>query len=209
MNSETIEPIFYDDLGLSFAHAWDLIEEGAAKRTAPAHTPVVATVDGQGVPQLRVMVLRFADRTMRKLRFHTDARSTKAAEIAAGQTASVLIYDPLQKLQLRLVGQASIASDGPDVDSIWRESTTFARRCYMAENAPGSQAERPTSGLPGWVEGRQPLEAELADCRENFALLWFEVRSLEWLFLANKGHRRARWEWQPEAASWSGRWLVP
>lgn len=209
MNPDGLEPTFYDDLGLSFARAWDLIEEGAVKRMSPAHTPVVATVDGQDTPQLRVMVLRFADRSKRSLRFHTDARSAKAAEITAGQTASVLIYDPLQKLQLRLVGRALIASDGPDVDSAWRDSTTFARRCYMAEHAPGAPAERPTSGLPGWVERRQPLEAELADYRENFALLWFEVSSLEWLYLANSGHRRARWEWQHEAASWSGRWLVP
>ena len=209
MNPDVLEPVFYDDLGLSLAHAWDLIEEGAAKRTAPAHTPVVATINGQGVPQLRVMVMRFADRSTRKLRFHTDLRSAKTAEMAAGQTVSVLIYDPHQKLQLRLVGEASIASDGQDVDSAWRESTTFARRCYMAEQAPGSKAERPTSGLPGWVEGRQPSEAELVDARQNFALMWFEVYALEWLYLANSGHRRARWEWRPEAATWSGRWLVP
>lgn len=209
MNPDAVEPLYYDDLGFSFAHAWDLIEQGAEKRTSAAHTPVVATIDGNGQPQLRVMVLRSADRSTRKLRFHTDARSAKVAETAEGQTASVLMYDPLQKLQLRLVGQVSIASDGADVDSAWHESTPFARRCYMAEFAPGSSVELPTSGLPAWVEGRQPVETELVNARKNFALLWFEAHSLEWLYLANRGHRRARWIWQPEAATWSGRWLVP
>ena len=202
-------PDFYDDLGLSFDKAWDVIEPGASKRTSPAHTPVVGTTDSAGRPQLRVMVLRNADRGSRLLRFHTDLRSAKVAEIGGVCAASVLMYDPAEKLQLRLSGTVSIAVDGGDIDDAWNESTTFARRCYLAEAAPGAQTIGPTSGLPDWIEGKQPVEADLTDARTNFAVLWFEVQILEFLYLANAGHRRAKWDWDDTASLWSGRWLIP
>jgi hypothetical protein len=202
-------PDFYNDINLSFAKAWDLIEPGATKRASPAHTPVVGSVNEQGEPQLRVMVLRAADRSSRRLRFHTDIRSTKIVEIENCNSASVLMYDPDLKLQLRLSGYLSVASKGDDVDSAWETSTTFARRCYMAEYAPGSLSVEATSGLPLWIEGKQPEEDQLGDARANFALLWFEVRSLQLLYLANVGHRRAKWDWDDATGKWSGRWLVP
>ena len=195
---------FYNDLELSFAKAWDVIEPGASKRTSPAHTPVVGTVDQQGHPQLRVMVVRKANQDTRLLRFHTDLRSFKISETARDNRASVLMYDPGEKLQLRLAGTAWVEHEGESVDAAWRDSTTFARRCYMAEAAPGTAADVPMSGLPPWIEGKQPDEADLVDARQNFALLWFQVVSLEFLYLANSGHRRAKWFWNEGPRHWSG-----
>lgn len=209
MISQNINPDFYNDLDLSFTKAWDMIEPGASKRSSPAHTPVVGTVDDHGEPQLRVMVLRAADRNTRRLRFHTDSRSAKVDEIGGGGAASALMYDPEEKVQLRLFGQVGITTIGHDADDAWQQSTTFARRCYMAKTAPGTVSEMPTSGLPDWIEGRQPEEVDLVDARTNFAILWFEVRSLEFLYLANAGHRRAKWDWDNHTNSWLGRWLVP
>lgn len=209
MTSGQQDTEFYNDLKSSLTKAWDVIEPGASKRSSPAHTPVVGTVDRDGIPQLRVMVLREADRNTRRLRFHTDARSAKIDEIALNSHASVLMYDAGEKLQLRLGGKAHLVSDTAIVDIAWLGSTPFARRCYMSEMPPATPSAEPTSGLPKWIEGRQPDETQLIGARENFALLWFEVRSIDWLFLANNGHRRARWDWLDDSNSWSGRWLVP
>lgn len=209
MSNQNINPDFYNDLDLSFDKAWDLIEPGATKRSSQAHTPVVGTVNEHGEPQLRVLVLRAADRNSRRLRFHTDIRSTKIHEIERNSSASILMYDPELKLQLRLSGGLSVATKGGDVDDAWVKSTTFARRCYMAENAPGMLSDKATSGLPLWIEGKQPEENQLIEARANFGLLWLEVRSLELLYLANVGHRRAKWHWDDSIQSWSGRWLVP
>jgi pyridoxamine 5'-phosphate oxidase len=200
---------FYNDLELSFAKTWDVIEPGASQRTSPAHTPVVATIDEEGQPQLRVMVLREASRDTRLLRFHTDLRSPKTREVGKDARASVLMYDPGEKLQLRLEGTAWVEHEGDRVDAAWRDSTTFARRCYMADWAPGGIADGPTSGLPQWIEGKQPDEADLVDARQNFALLWFQAASIEYLYLANSGHRRAQWVWNADTTRWSGNWLVP
>ncbi|WP_373474081.1 pyridoxamine 5'-phosphate oxidase family protein [Sphingorhabdus lacus] len=209
MTSNSSPPDYYDDLDLSFAKAWDLIEPGANKRTSPAHTPVVGSVNASGLAQLRVMVLREADRTLRRLRFHTDSRSPKVGDLKNNNRVSILMYDAAEKLQLRLFGTARLESNGDSVDAAWIESTTFARRCYLAESAPGLVSNAPTSGLPAWIEGKQPSEMQLTEARANFAILWCDITELEWLYLANSGHRRARWTWDEAQQTWSGRWLIP
>lgn len=209
MTTIPVLPDFYNDLDLSFTKAWDLIEPGASKRSSPAHTPVVGSVDAAGLSQLRVMVLREADRSTRRLRFHTDSRSAKIKDFAIDDRVSILMYDAAEKLQLRLFGTASVQTKGAAVDAAWENSTTFARRCYMAENAPGIESDLPTSGLPAWIEGRQPMEEQLGEARANFAILWCDITEMEWLYLANAGHRRARWTWDGSLQSWSGCWLVP
>lgn len=79
----------------------------------------------------------------------------------------------------------------------------------MAEAAPGTPLANPSSGLPEWIEGKQPDEAQLANYRGNFAALVVQIDAVEWLYLANAGHRRARWQWDATQNSWSGDWLVP
>ena len=56
---------------------------------------------------------------------------------------------------------------------------------------------------------KKPDEAQLADYRQNFSTMLVEIQSVEWLYLANPGHRRARWQWQYAQKSWQGNWLVP
>lgn len=205
----TGEAAFYSNLDLSFAEARRLIEAGAESRHAAAHHPVVATISADGSPSQRVMILRYVGWKDRTLRFHTDSRSTKMEQLANDSAASVLIYDPEPKIQLRLSGSAVVRREGAAVDAAWHQSSNFARRCYLAEQAPGVVVEQPTSGLPERVEGRQPDDAEIAPARDNFAILLFTFDRIEWLYLANSGHRRARWQWESATADWSGNWLVP
>lgn len=209
MTQPNVNPDYYDDLDLSFEQAWDIIQNGLKDRHSPAHAPVVGTVDELGAPQLRVMILRDICRDTRTLRFNTDARSHKIMQMRANDTTSILIYDAAAKVQLRLSGKAQIIVEGDIADAAWSQSTPFARRCYMAEASPGSEVLAPSSGLPEWIEGRQPSEVQLVDARPNFATLLFQANQLEWLYLANAGHRRARWTWDAAQALWSGRWLIP
>ncbi len=200
---------FYDDLDLSLAEAERLIANGARNRKAPAHSPVVATIDAHGRPTQRVMILREVDWPARLLRFHTDTRAEKTRELAANSATSILIYDAGAKIQLRLQGCARTETESDLAERAWASSTRFARRCYLAETAPGAQAAAPVSGLPKAIEGRQPEESELIPARANFAVLLFNFDRIEWLYLANSGHRRARWCWDGGTQSWQGSWLVP
>jgi pyridoxamine 5'-phosphate oxidase len=198
-----------ESLEQRFAEAWSLILDGATNRRSPCHTPVIASIGNDGLPQLRVMVLRAADRDARQLRFHTDIRANKVAELSDRSALSVLMYDAEAKVQLRLSGAGHVRTDGADIDGIWHEADRFARRCYLAEAAPGSISSEPTSGLPEWVQGIKPEEADLVTARANFAIVLAEIGRLEWLYLATTGHRRARWDWDDAAQVWNGCWLVP
>jgi hypothetical protein len=187
------------------AKAWTLLVRGGADRRSPVHTPVVASVDAAGLPQARVMVLRKADPVTATLRFHTDGRSPKVAQLD-GRPVAVLAYHAGENIQLRISGTARIGRDDAAVDGIWTQSTTFARRCYMAEQAPGTPLPGPASGLPAWIEGRQPTEEQIAPARPNFAVLWVDVAAIDWLHLANSGHRRALFR---RDDGWAGVWAAP
>jgi hypothetical protein len=184
--------------------AWRLLVRGAADRRSPVHTPVVASIT-DGAPDARVMVLRAADRAVASLRFHTDARSPKCAGLD-GAAVSVLAYHPGEAIQLRLSGTARIDRDSPLVDAIWAQSTPFARRCYMVEAAPGTPLAAPGSALPADVEGRKPTLAELVPARANFALVHIVIARIDWLHLAQAGHRRAVF---CAGNGWAGEWRVP
>lgn len=194
-----------EDLPAILAHAWSLLVRGGADRRSPLHTPAVASVDADGLPQARIMVLRKADPAAAILRFHTDARSPKVAQLD-GRPVSVLGYHPGENIQLRISGTARIGRDDAEVDGIWNQSTTFARRCYMAQQPPGTPLPGPASGLPEWIEGQQPTEAQIAPARPNFAVLWVAVTAIDWLHLANSGHRRAVFR---SGDGWAGEWVAP
>jgi hypothetical protein len=152
------------------------------------------------------MVLRKAERATGLLRFHTDARSPKVGSLH-GRPVAVLGYHPGEAVQLRLTGVAEVMTEGPEVDAIWAQSTEFARRCYMVEAGPGTPLPAAGSGLPAAVEGRKPEAAELVPARANFAIVKVHVTGIDWLHLAQAGHRRA--VFAAAADGWRGGWVVP
>lgn len=173
------------------------------------HTPVVATLTGNGIPSQRVMVLRAFDRASATLRFHTDARAAKVDQVGDASPVSILAYDPGAKRQFRLTGTARIETATPAADEAWAEATLFAKRCYLADPAPGTVSKGPVSGLPEDIEGRKPDDdAEVAPGRANFALLLAEIDTIEFLHLAHTGHRRTLFRRSADG-QWQGQWLVP
>lgn len=190
---------FDDDLGNVLTLAWAMLARGAKDRRTPAHTPVLATVDEQGRPRMRTVVLRACDEERRMLRFHTDIRSRKIADIAHSPEGAVHIYDPGRKMQLRLACVLEVHPDGPENEAAWAASTDLARTCYQVTGAPGS----PVS-LPAEVH----FDPEAAGGgRGNFAILLARIQEIEWLYLHIDGHRRARFA--PDGGAWQGQWLTP
>ena len=182
----------------------DCLIRGANSRKSPMHSPVLVTADAQA----RVLVLRDFDQEAMILRFHTDARSPKVATLAANPAVTILAYDPDAKVQLRMGGTARIERSSEAAQAAWEASNNFARRCYLAEAAPGSLSNIPVSGLPEWADGVLPSDDQIAPARENFAILLVTICEVDWLYLAHGGHRRAHIKLdsphQPEFS-----WLVP
>lgn len=200
-------PEFYNNLDMSEAFAWSLLQEGASNRQSPLHTLTVATLDFDGLPDARVMILRDANPTTRSLRFHTDARSPKAQAVGTELPTTVLAYHPTAKVQLRLRGAAQIKTIGPEVDAAWHAATLLSKRCYLGPAGPGDLAPEPSSGLPVHLEGRVPSPQEADAGRQNFALLLVTVTELDWLYLAHFGHRRAVFTYRHHQRS--GEWRIP
>lgn len=208
MTSDNLEHLD-DDLDSVLADVWQRLGRAVSDRRAAMHTPVVATIGPDGAPSQRVMVLRAFDRGTATLRFHTDARAAKVNQVGPSGPVSVLCYDPGAKRQFRLSGTAGIETDTSAADQAWAEATLFAKRCYLADPAPGTVSQTPVSGLPANIEGRKPDDDdEVAPGRANFALLMAQIETVEFLHLAHTGHRRAVFRKSPDG-DWRGQWLVP
>jgi len=195
-------PPFYDDLGASLREAWALLARGAADRRSAFHTPVVANAGADGRPRLRAMVLRAVDPARRLLRFHTDWRSAKVADLARDPWVSAHVYDPRTKIQLRLAGAARLSPpDAAQAQAFWDGSRPQSRACYAQPQAPATVLAAP-----------QDADARLADGRANFSALEIEVTEIEWLYLFHAGHLRARFVWSDAGAAqagWTQDWLAP
>ena len=154
------------------------------------------------------MVLREANRSCARLLIHTDWRSPKVARIEAHPSVGWLCFDPLERFQVRIQAQARVEKDSELVDRRWDDASLNARRCYLCDPSPGTEADVPVSGLPPRLETEHPKRAESEHGRHNFAVLVLDVVSVETLELSACGHRRARFliaDHRIKDASW----LVP
>jgi pyridoxamine 5'-phosphate oxidase len=195
-------PSFYDNLEGTLTEAWRLIARGVADRRSPFHHPAAATVGRDGRAQVRTVILRGCDVAARTLRFHTDARSGKAAEIAADPRVGLHFYDPGAKIQLRLSGRATLHRDDALADAAWTGSRLFSRQCYGVVPGPGHPM---TSG--GAFSLPEPTDDGTAAGRANFCAVAVAIEELEWLYLAAQGHRRARFTWSSDGMQ--AVWLTP
>jgi general stress protein 26 len=196
-------------LGSILGAIWDELERATADRRHGFHIAAIATVGLDGAPTARSVVLRRALRATSELHFHTDLRSPKVAEIAANPRVSWMLYDAARKLQLRIEATAEVLRAGPRADEAWARSSLSSRRCYLAPHAPGEVAAEWVANIPDALVGRVPDASESEAGRVNFGLVATRATSIEWLYLASDGHRRARFVADAAGGSWLAHWLAP
>lgn len=192
-------PAFADDLDEMRAHAWRQLSRGVKDRRSPFHTPGIATIGLDGRPRLRTVVLRAVEPATARLRFHTDARSDKTAELSADPRIALHVYDHQGKFQVRIEGRALVHRDDDLAEQAWRASRVGSRACYATVPAPGGAiAEGGAFRLPA-------DESEILAGRAHFCAVEVVAEALETLWLAHDGHRRARFSVATDEATW----LVP
>jgi len=108
-----------DDLAAIPAFAWAELERAAHDRDSPFRHAQLATAGPHGWPQLRTVILRFADAARRQVGFHTDRRSTKVTEMDAETAVALAAYDRARGLQIRLTGQAGIHVEDARAAEAW------------------------------------------------------------------------------------------
>ena len=67
----------------------------------------------------------------------------------------------------------------------------MSRQCYLGEEGPGTISIIPTSGLGECIDNFKYSIEESEIGYKNFCLVENFINSIEWLYLAAKGHRRA------------------
>ena len=180
-----------------------MLVNGARNRRSPFHTPSVATIDQSGMPQIRTVVLRDADAQKAWLRFNTDKRSQKIEEIARNHEGAMHFYDADAKVQLRVACEFRRATE-EECDAIWEKTPAMSRECYQVIQAPGTIISDPLDTSFDRGEDKEG--------RVNFQPIFAHVRSIEWLYLAASGHRRALFKMNNVDAhqySVDMQWLVP
>jgi pyridoxamine 5'-phosphate oxidase len=189
------------DLGAVREEALGLLARGALDRRSAFHTPVLATVGLDGAPRARVVVLRAFCRETLSLRIHTDARSSKCAELRRDPRAGLTFYDGGRKVQLRVEGTAQMHQGDAIAQAAWSASQPMSRRCYATSPGPGTP-------LAAGGDFALPADDEAAAAGQaHFVALLLTVERLEWLYLAAAGHRRALLTLAPHAGA--ATWLTP
>lgn len=187
-------PEWYDDLEGFERACWRMMARGVADRRSPFHTPVLANVTSDGMPEARTLVLRGVEESERRLRFHSDLRASKITALRDRPAVSVVFYDKASKLQIRARGSATVHTIESQIGATaWERTRSFSRECYRVFPDPGSSLDRADA------YGHPEADDEGASA---FCVISVAVTVVEALFLAAQGHRRARFG--------SDRcWLVP
>lgn len=193
----------YFQLDAAETKAWQMLEAGAKSYKKPFHTVTLATVTADGAPQARTVVLREADQKTRILRANTDLRAPKAQQLLHDSRAQLLFYDAAAKAQIRLTVRAEVLTEGAVRDGIWATTAPGSKVCYLAVDTPGTPRPQGTSGLPDFADGGQRVPADLLEAgAENFAVMRFHTRKLDWLYLDSAGHRRAIFDYEAGTSAW-------
>ena len=99
-----------------------------------------------------------------------------------------MFYDDKKKIQIRINGQAKIEKS---YQPSWDKLTNWSKRCYLSENKPGTEVGKPSSGFPEKFVNESPTDKDSIEGLKKFFCNKSYNYSIEWLYLASQGHRRA------------------
>ncbi len=199
-----MQPAYYENFEEIQNKYWSMLDDAVANRASSFRIPVFICshqdeVDG------RIVVLRKSDRGNNLLQFHTDFRSPKVKILKNNNKASLLFYDKEEKIQLRVKVNCEINNQNSITEESWKKTQHISRRCYLTDSPPGTSSENPTSGMISKLEDFDYTMDQSEEGFKNFTVIKCNIKSIEWLYLAAKGHRRAMFDIKNKKESW----LVP
>ena len=200
------KPDYYDDLNNIYSKIWNLLNMGLKNRNAPFHIPVFICGNKNKFDG-RIVVLRGVDKKEKKIWFHSDIRSNKVKILRSNSEATLLFYDKIEKIQLRISVYTKINYQNDITERSWKKTAHMSRQCYLGEKAPGSSSLEPSSGLNENIDNLKYSLKESEIGYKNFCVIETFVQSIEWLYLAAKGHRRAYFTLKNSSVE--KKWLIP
>ncbi|MDB2515620.1 pyridoxamine 5'-phosphate oxidase family protein [Candidatus Pelagibacter bacterium] len=199
-----MQPAYYEDLAEIQNKYWSMLDNAVTNRASPFRIPVFMCTHQDEIDG-RIVVLRKSDRDNNLLQFHTDFRSPKVEVIKKNNKASLLFYDKEEKIQLRVKVNCTVNNQNSTTKESWKKTQHISRRCYLTDSPPGTSSVNPTSGMISKLEDFDYSMDQSEEGYKNFTVIQCKIKSVEWLYLAAKGHRRARFDLENNKNAW----LVP
>ena len=199
-----MQPAYYEDFKEIKKKIWFMLSDAVTNRSSRFRLPVFVCGD-QNDFDGRIVVLRKSDQANNLLQFHSDIRSDKIPKLKNNKIASMLFYDKEEKIQVRIKVECSINHNNKITKESWSKTGHISRKCYLVDNGPGTESTNPTSGLKPELDNFEFTMEQSEEGYKNFSVIQCKIKSIEWLYLASKGHRRARFELDNNKEYW----LVP
>ena len=200
-----MQPAYYEDLTEIKKKIWSLFDNAVSYRSSPFRLPVFICGE-QSDFDGRIVVLRKSDQSNNLIQYHSDIRSDKIAKLKKNRNAAMLFYDKEEKIQVRLKVECVINFNNDITKESWLKTGHMSRKCYLLDDGPGSESEKPTSGLKHELDNFEFTIEQSEEGYKNFTVIQCKIKSIEWLYLAAKGHRRARFEYGNNKKEY---WLIP
>ena len=199
-----MQPAYYEDFKEIKKKIWSMLDDAVTNRSSQFRIPVFICGD-QSYFDGRIVVLRKSDQSNSLVQFHSDIRSDKILKLKNNKNASMLFYDKEEKIQVRLKVECTINHDNEITKESWSKTGHISRKCYLVDNGPGTESPTPTSGLKPELDNFEFTMEQSEEGYKNFTVIQCKIKSIEWLYLAAKGHRRARFDLINNKENW----LVP
>ena len=200
-----MQPAYYEDFNEIKKKIWSMLNDALTNRSSPFRIPVFICGD-QNDFDGRIVVLRKSDQSTNLLQFHSDVRSDKILKLKNNKNASMLFYDKEEKIQVRLKVECAVNHDNKITKESWLKTGHMSRKCYLLDNGPGTESPEPTSGLKPELDNFEFTMEQSEEGYKNFTVIHCKIKSIEWLYLAAKGHRRAKFDFGDTNKEY---WLVP
>ena len=199
-----MQPAYYENLEEIQNKYWSMLDDAITNRGSQFRIPVFICAHQNEVDG-RIVVLRKSDRENNLLQFHTDLRSPKVDILKKNKNAAMLFYDKDEKIQVSLKVECIINHNNDVTKESWSKTQHISRKCYLVDNGPGTESDLPTSGLKPELDNFDYTKEQSEEGYKNFTVIKCKIKSIEWLYLAAKGHRRAKFDLETN----NNNWLVP
>ena len=199
-----MQPAYYEDFNEIKKKIWLMLDDAITNRASQFRIPTFICGD-QSDFDGRIVVLRKSDQLNNIVQFHSDIRSDKIEKLKKNPKAAMLFYDKDEKIQVRLKIECVVNHNNEITKESWSKTQHISRKCYLVDNGPGSESSSPTSGLKPELDNFEFTMEQSEKGYKNFTVIQCKIKLIEWLYLAAKGHRRARFDLETKKDTW----LVP
>ena len=191
-----MQPAYYEDFKEIKKKNWLMLDDAVTNRSSQFRIPVFVCGDQKDFDG-RIVVLRKSHQSNSLLQFHSDIRSDKIPKLKNNKNAAMLFYDKKEKIQVRIKVECIINYNNEITKESWSKTGHISRKCYLVDNGPGTESSTPTSGLKPELDNYEFTMKQSEEGYKNFTVIQCKIESIEWLYLAAKGHRRAKFDLVP------------